>query len=141
MMAQPMISVETTITATIDRVWTAYTSPDHVTHWNFASDDWHCPRATGDLRKGGAFSSRMEARDGSMGFDFEGIYTTIVERERIEYAFGDRHAIVSFLPEGDQVRVRVAFEPETEHPVEQQREGWQAILDNFGKYAARLQDR
>lgn len=140
-MAQPMISVETTITATIDRVWTAYTSPDHVTHWNFASDDWHCPRATGDLREGGAFSSRMEARDGSMGFDFEGIYTTIVERERIEYAFGDRHAIVSFLPEGDQVRVRVAFEPETEHPVEQQREGWQAILDNFGKYAARLQDR
>ena len=140
-MAQPMISVETTITATIDRVWTAYTSPDHVTHWNFASDDWHCPRATGDLRKGGAFSSRMEARDGSMGFNFEGIYTTIVERERIEYAFGDRHAIVSFLPEGDQVRVRVAFEPETEHPVEQQREGWQAILDNFGKYAARLQDR
>lgn len=141
MMAQPMISVETTITATIDRVWTAYTSPDHVTQWNFASDDWHCPRATGDLREGGAFSSRMEARDGSMGFDFEGIYTTIVERERIEYAFGDRHAIVSFLPEGDQVRVRVAFEPETEHPVEQQREGWQAILDNFGKYAARLQDR
>lgn len=141
MMAQPMISVETTITATIDRVWTAYTSPDHVTHWNFASDDWHCPRATGDLREGGAFSSRMEARDGSMGFNFEGIYTTIVERERIEYAFGDRHAIVSFLPEGDQVRVRVAFEPETEHPVEQQREGWQAILDNFGKYAARLQDR
>ena len=140
-MAQPMISVETTITATIDRVWTAYTSPDHVTHWNFASDDWHCPRATGDLREGGAFSSRMEARDGSMGFNFEGIYTTIVERERIEYAFGDRHAIVSFLPEGDQVRVRVAFEPETEHPVEQQREGWQAILDNFGKYAARLQDR
>ena len=141
MMAQPMISVETTITATIDRVWTAYTSPDHVTHWNFASDDWHCPRATGDLHESGAFSSRMEARDGSMGFDFEGIYTTIVERERIEYAFGDRHAIVSFLPEGDQVRVRVAFEPETEHPVEQQREGWQAILDNFGKYAARLQDR
>ena len=140
-MAQPMISVETTITAPIDRVWTAYTSPDHVTQWNFASDDWHCPRAMGDLREGGAFSSRMEARDGSMGFDFEGIYTTIVERERIEYAFGDRHAIVSFLPEGDQVRVRVAFEPETEHPVEQQREGWQAILDNFGKYAARLQDR
>lgn len=140
-----MISVETTVTAPIEQVWTACTSPDHVTQWNFASDDWHCPRAQGDLREGGAFSSRMEARDVSMGFDFEGVYTKIVQEERIEYAFGDRRAIVSFLPEGNQVRirvrVRVAFEPETEFSVEQQREGWQAILDNFGRYVARMQHR
>ena len=102
--------------------------------WNAASDDWCTPSASVDLRVGGTFCSRMEAKDGSMGFDFAGQYTNIVDRELIEYSFGDRSARVEFLPEGDRVGVTVTFDTEETHSVDQQREGWQAILDNFKKY-------
>ena len=102
--------------------------------WNSPSDDWHTPAATVDLREGGAFSSRMEAKDGSMGFDCAGTYTKIVEHELIEYDFGDRHASVGFIPEDGGVRVSVTFDPETENPVEQQRDGWQSILDSFKRH-------
>ena len=128
------ITVETTVAAPIDRVWQAYTTPADIVKWNAASDDWHTTKATVDLREGGAFSSRMEAKDGSVGFDFAGTYTKIVPHERIEYAFGDRKAEVEFLPGPNGVVVRVVFDGETTHSKEQQRSGWQAILDNFARY-------
>ena len=128
------IAVETIVAAPIADVWRAYTTPDDIRQWNAASDDWHTTAATVDLRAGGAFSSRMEAKDGSMGFDFAGTYTKIVEHRRIEYAFGDRKAEVEFVPGAKGVAVRVVFDAETTHPVEQQQAGWQAILDNFARY-------
>lgn len=128
------ITVETSVAAPIDQVWRAYTTPSDIVKWNAASDDWHTTTATVDLREGGAFSSRMEAKDGSMGFDFAGTYTTIVEHKRIEYSFGDRKAEVEFVPDGKGVVVRVVFDAETTHSVEQQQAGWQAILDNFARY-------
>ena len=130
------IAVGTTVAAPIADVWHAYTTPDDIKQWNAASDDWHTTAATVDLRAGGAFSSRMEAKDGSMGFDFAGTYTKIVEHKRIEYAFGDRKAEVEFVPGPNGVVVRVAFDGETTHSEEQQRGGWQAILDNFARYVA-----
>jgi uncharacterized protein YndB with AHSA1/START domain len=128
------ITVENTVAAPIDEVWRAYTTPDDITKWNAASDDWHTPRASVDLRVGGAFTSRMEAKDGSMGFDFAGTYTKIIERKLIEYSFGDRTAQVEFIPGPEGVAVRVTFDSESTHSIEQQREGWQAILNNFGRY-------
>lgn len=128
------ITVETNVAAPIDQVWRAYTTPAEIVKWNAASDDWHTTRATVDLRDGGAFSSRMEARDGSIGFDFAGTYTKIVEHRRIEYAFGDRKAEVEFVPGANCVVVRVIFDGEETHSVEQQQGGWQAILDSFARY-------
>ncbi|HUN93899.1 MAG TPA: SRPBCC family protein [Burkholderiaceae bacterium] len=128
------ITVETNVAAPLDAVWKAYTNPDDIKRWNAASDDWQTTSASVDLREGGAFTSRMEAKDGSMGFDFAGTYTRIVRNERLEYAFGDRTAQVEFTPGPGTVNVRVTFDAESTHPVEQQRGGWQAILDNFARY-------
>jgi uncharacterized protein YndB with AHSA1/START domain len=128
------ITVETTVAAPIVEVWKAYTSPADIMQWNAASDDWHTPSATVDLREGGAFSSRMEARDGSMGFDFAGTYTKIVEHKLISYAFGDRTAEVAFTPGPEGVLVQVSFDPEQENSPELQRQGWQSILDGFKRY-------
>ena len=128
------ITVETNVAASIEAVWDAYTTPADIKQWNAASADWHTTAATVDLREGGKFSSRMEAKDGSMGFDFAGTYTKIVEHERIEYSFGDRKAEVEFLPDPNGVLVRVVFDSETTHSVEQQQGGWQAILDSFARY-------
>lgn len=128
------ITVETSVAAPIDQVWHAYTTPADIVKWNAASDDWHTTKATVDLREGGLFSSRMEAKDGSFGFDFAGTYTKIVEHQRIEYALGDRKVEVDFIPVASGVLVRVVFDGETTHSVEQQQAGWQAILDNFRRY-------
>ena len=128
------ITVETSVAAPIEQVWQAYTTPADIVKWNAASDDWHTTSATVDLREGGAFSSRMEAKDGSMGCDFAGTYTGTVEHKRIEYSFGDRKAEVEFVPGAKGVVVRVVFDAETTHSVEQQQAGWQAILDNFARY-------
>lgn len=128
------ITAETKVSAPIEKVWRCYTSPEDIKQWNAASDDWHTTTAAVDLREGGAFSSRMEAKDGSMGFDFAGTYTKIVEPELIEYAFGDRSARVDFIQAGQGVTVRVSFEAESTHSVEQQRDGWQAILESFARY-------
>lgn len=128
------ITVEKTVSASIADVWRAYTTPEDIKRWNAASDDWHTTAATVDLRVGGAFSSRMEAKDGSMGFDFAGTYTKVEEPKFIEYAFGDRTALVEFVPISDGIKVKVAFDSEETHPVEQQRGGWQAILDSFARY-------
>jgi len=131
------ITVATTIPAPIEKIWAAYTTPADIMRWNAASDDWHTTAATVDLREGGAFSSRMEAKDGSMGFDFAGTYTRIIPHQLIEYEFGGRAARVEFLPGAGGVTVRVTFEPETTFPVEQQQAGWQSILDSFARHVKR----
>jgi len=128
------ITVETRIDAPLAKVWHAYTTPEDINQWNAASDDWHTTASTVDLREGGAFCSRMEAKDGSFGFDFAGTYTRIVPEQLIEYAFGDRQGTVEFADGSDGVAVRVSFDAETEHPIEAQRQGWQAILDNFARH-------
>ena len=128
------IVVETTVNAPIARVWHAYTTPADIVKWNAASDDWHTTKATVDLREGGAFSSRMEAKDGSMGFDFAGTYTKIVLHKLIAYSFGDRVAQIEFTNAKDGVRVVVSFDAETTNSIEKQKGGWQAILNNFKHY-------
>ena len=128
------ITVETTVSAPLAKVWDAYTAPDDIKQWNAASDDWHTTAAAVDLRVGGAFSSRMEAKDGSFGFDFAGTYTRVEEHRVIEYAFGDRLAQVLFANTPEGVKVQVTFDGESTHSLEQQQAGWQAILNKFGRY-------
>ena len=135
------IKVETNVHAPIEKVWDAYTTPSDIVQWNAASDDWHTVTATVDLRAGGAFSSRMEAKDGSVGFDFAGIYTNIVPKHLIEYTVGDRNAKVEFDQRSDCVVVTVSFDAESTHSVEQQQAGWQAILDNFSCYVERQTEK
>lgn len=128
------LTVEATVAAPIDEVWCAYTTPEDIKLWNAASDDWHTTDAAVDLRTGGSFTSRMEAKDGSMGFDFAGTYTNVVEHQLIEYSFGDRMAQVQFAEGTDGVHVTVTFDGESSHTEEQQRDGWQAILNNFKRH-------
>jgi uncharacterized protein YndB with AHSA1/START domain len=128
------ISVSVEVNAPVAKAWDAYTSPEAINQWSFASDDWQCRDARVDLRVGGSFSSHMEAKDGSFGFDFEGTYTKIVEHELLEYSFGDRSAQVLFEQVGENSKVTVEFDTEDENAVEMQREGWQAILNNYAKY-------
>lgn len=131
-----IIIVEALVKASIEKVWKYWTDPTYITKWSNASDDWHTTRAENDLRKGGKFLSRMEAKDGSMGFDFEGNYDEIKPNEQIIYTIGDgRNVIVTFTPVGNQVKVTEAFEAESTNPIEMQREGWQAILNNFKSFA------
>jgi uncharacterized protein YndB with AHSA1/START domain len=135
------ITVETSVAAPIEEVWRAYTTPDDIRQWNAASDDWRTTAVSVDLRVGGAFSSRMEAKDGSMGFDFAGTYTKIVPLKLIEYTFGDRMARVEFTDSSESVNVRVTFDAEATHSIEQQRGGWQSILDHFARYVEHSQQR
>jgi uncharacterized protein YndB with AHSA1/START domain len=129
------ITIETTIKAPVEKVWQYWTSPQHIVNWNSASDDWHTPKAENDLRVGGKFASRMEAKDGSQGFDFSGIYNEVQTNQLIQYTMGDgRKVKVVFKSNGDETKVVEDFEAESTYPVEMQREGWQAILHNFKKY-------
>lgn len=129
------ITVETTIAAPVAAVWRAWTTPEDIVRWNAASEDWHTTRASVDLREGGSFSSRMEAKDGSVGFDFEGVYSRVEPERQIAYAMADgRKVTVDFLPGPDGVTVRETFDAETVHDPEMQRQGWQAILDNFARH-------
>ncbi len=130
------ITVETVVQAPLSEAWRAYTTPEDIVQWNAASEDWHTTRATVDLRVGGQFLSRMEAKDGSVGFDFAGLYTRVEPMTLLEYEFGGRLALIEFEPSGTGTRVRVSFDPETENPVEMQRDGWQSILDNFARHVA-----
>lgn len=132
------ITVQTTLNASIANVWRAYTTPEDIKHWNAASDDWHTTAASVDLRVGGTFSSRMEAKDGSFGFDFAGTYTQVEPHKLIAYSMGDREALVKFEDGADGVTVSVTFDTEPTHSEEQQRQGWQAILDNFAKHVHTL---
>jgi uncharacterized protein YndB with AHSA1/START domain len=129
------ITVTTTVHADNKKVWDYYTNPEHITKWNFADPSWFCPSASNDMRAGGKYSARMEARDGSFGFDFEAIYDEIVEGENFTYTMPNgRKVIVVFNKNGNNTEVVVAFDPEQENPVEMQKGGWQAILENFRKY-------
>ena len=130
-----VLTVEATINAPVSKVWEYWTKPEHITQWNYASDDWHTPSAANDLRVGGSFSSRMEAKDGSMGFDFGGIYDVITPNEYIEYTLGDgRKVKINFIADGNSTKVTESFDAETENSLELQQAGWQAIMDNFKKY-------
>ena len=129
------ITVEATVNAPVEKVWSYFTQPQHVKNWNNASDDWHTPRAENDLQVGGNFVYRMEAKDGSFGFDFGGTYDAVKENEYLEYTIGDgRKVKISFIPQGTSTKVVETFEAETTNSVELQRTGWQSILDNFKKY-------
>ena len=129
------ITIETAVKADLDSVWEAWNNPEDIKRWNAAQDDWHTTRSTVDLREGGTFSSRMEAKDGSVGFDFEGTYTRVVPHEVIEYQMSDGREVKNeFVERADDVLVRTTFDAETENSPEMQRAGWQAILDNFGRY-------
>ena len=129
------ITIETTVNAPVEKVWQYWSAPEHITKWNNASPDWHSPRSENDLRTGGKFSTRMEAKDGSMGFDFGGVYDDVRTNELIAFTMGDGRTVsVKFAGDGDQTKIVETFEAEATNPVEMQRGGWQAILDNFKKY-------
>jgi uncharacterized protein YndB with AHSA1/START domain len=128
------ITVKATIKANKSKVWQYYTSPEHITQWNFADASWHCPRASNDMKVGGIYFARMEAKDGSFGFDFEAIYTNIVHEEQFIYEFGGRTATVVFKDHKGDTDLIVTFDPETENSLELQKNGWQAILNNFKAY-------
>lgn len=133
------ITVEATINAPIEKVWECWTEPEHIMQWNNASDDWHTPKATNDLRDGGAFTARMEAKDGSVGFDFGGTYTKVIDQEQIDYVMSDgRKVSITFGGHDGHTHVSETFDPESENSPEMQRQGWQSIMDNFKKYVEAL---
>jgi uncharacterized protein YndB with AHSA1/START domain len=135
------VTVQALVKAPVEKVWKYWTMPEHITKWNYASDDWHTPRAESDLRTGGKFSARMEAKDGSMGFDFGGVYDNVETHKLIEYTLGDdRKVVVNFERRGDETNVVETFDAENENPVDMQRDGWQAIMNNFKKYAESRKD-
>ncbi len=134
-METTVITVDALIDAPIEKVWDYWTKPEHITQWNFASDEWHSPKAENDLRVGGKFSSRMEAKDGSFGFDFGGVYDAVEDKKHIAYTLGDNRKVsVDFSTEGDKTKLVENFEAEGTNPVEMQKGGWQAILNNFKKH-------
>ncbi|RED21963.1 uncharacterized protein YndB with AHSA1/START domain [Flavobacterium cutihirudinis] len=131
-----MITVQTTVKNTIDKVWEFWNKPEHITKWAFASPEWHAPRAENDLKEGGKFSTTMAAKDGSMSFDFGGEYTLVKQNEAINYTMGDgRKTEIIFKESPEGVEIIESFDPESQNPVEMQQAGWQAILDNFKNYA------
>ena len=130
------ITIESKIHAPLEKVWQYWTLPEHIIKWNHASDDWYAPSAENDLRTGGKFIFRMESKDGSMGFDFNGIYDIVIPNEQIAYTIeGGRKVNILFSSDGETTNVKEIFEPEDENFIELQRNGWQAILDNFKKYS------
>ena len=129
------ITIQTTIQAPLEKVWTSWTTPTHITHWNFATDEWHCPEAVNDLKPGGTFSWRMEAKDGSMGFDYAGTYLQVKQPNSIEKQLADgRKVDIFFTEKNGETTVTEVFEPDLQHDPELQRQGWQAILQNFKNY-------
>lgn len=129
------ITVQAAINEPVEKVWQLYTVTEHITQWNHASDDWHTPKAENNLKPGGKFNYRMEAKDGSFGFDFWGIYDKIKTNELIDYTLGDgRKVMVTFTEKNNETDIEIKFETENTHSIEMQRSGWQAILDNFKKY-------
>jgi len=128
------ITVTATINAGVKKVWDYYTNPEHITKWNFADPSWHCPSASNDMQVGGKYSARMEAKDGSFGFDFEAIYDEIINGEKFTYSMADREVTVIFKEDGSKTDVTVTFDAEDQNPLEMQKNGWQAILNNFKQY-------
>jgi uncharacterized protein YndB with AHSA1/START domain len=134
-MSLSKIEVEVVVHKPLEHVWACWTSPKHIVNWNFASDDWHCPHAVNDLKVGGLFSYTMAAKDGSMSFDFAGVYDTVIEKEKISYDIGGRKVDLKFTVVDNGVKMTEIFDPEDINPADMQRAGWQAILDNFKRYA------
>ncbi|MBP6550700.1 MAG: SRPBCC family protein [Flavobacterium sp.] len=135
MKTKETITVETLVNASIEKVWTFWTKPEHITKWNAASDDWHTTRAENDLRIGGKFLSRMEAKDGSFGFDFEGVYIDVIINGKISYTLlDDRKVTITFSQTENGIQITETFEAENQNPLELQKLGWQAILNNFKNY-------
>ncbi|HEY4390872.1 MAG TPA: SRPBCC family protein [Paenibacillus sp.] len=133
------ITIETTVQTPVEKVWEYWTEPQHLTKWNSASDDWHTPKAENDLRVGGKFLTRMEAKDGSFGFDFGGVYDDVRINEFISYTMDDgRKVAITFVSQEDSTKVIEIFDAEATNPVEMQRAGWQSILDNFKKYCENI---
>jgi uncharacterized protein YndB with AHSA1/START domain len=128
------INIKATVSADKQKVWDYYTQPEHITNWNFADPSWHCPSASNDIKVGGRYVARMEAKDGSFGFDFDAVYTEIRQGEGFTYEFDGRLATVELKETNGQTEVTITFDPETENSIELQRSGWQAILDNFKNY-------
>lgn len=128
------ITVTVTITADKTKAWEYYTNPKHIVNWNFADPSWHCPQAENDMKVGGIYKARMEAKDGSFGFDFEAVYTKIIEGNEFTYKFGERIAKVEFKSKHNQTEVIVTFDPEKQNSIEMQQGGWQAILNNYKHY-------
>lgn len=130
------IHIDITILAPVQKVWNYYNDPEHITKWNFADESWQCPRSENDLKVGGKFNNRMEAKDGSFGFDFEGIYDEIIQNERIKYHLEDGRKVEIVFDKIDQntTNIKITFDPEMQNSPEMQREGWYAILNNFHKY-------
>ena len=133
-MGNSQIRIQEIIYAEVEKVWSYYNEPSHIVNWNFADPSWHCPSAENDLSVGGTYKARMEAKDGSFGFDFEAVYTEISKVKSFTYEFGGRTATVEFDDLGGKTEVIVTFDPEDENPIEMQKKGWQAILTNFKNY-------
>ena len=133
------ITVQIIVNEPVEKVWDSYTNPKHIVKWNQASPDWHSPRAENDLKVGGRFITRMEAKDGSAGFDFGGVYTEVTPMKSFAYIMDDkRNVTVAFEEMGNSTSITVTFDPENENPIEMQRGGWQAILESFKKYTEAL---
>lgn len=133
-MGNSKITVQVTVNTETEKAWDYYNNPKHIVNWNFADPSWHCPSAENDMRIGGIYKARMEAKDGSFGFDFEAIYSEVKEGKEFTYEFGGRNATVKFNSSGNQTDVVVSFDPESQNPIEMQRSGWQAILNSFKNY-------
>lgn len=133
------ITVQATVDADVKTAWNAYTDPQHITQWNFASDDWCCPSASNDLRPGGKYTARMEAKDGSFGFDFGAVYDEVNEHRDLSYTIGDGRKVTTTFEDTDgKTLVTTIFDPEQVNPIEMQQGGWQAILDNYARYAGSI---
>lgn len=132
------ITVSAAINAPLETVWESYTHPKHIVNWNFADPSWHCPSAENDMRVGGTYKARMEAKDGSFGFDLEAQYTALTEKESFTYAMGDREVTTQFKPLGKQTEVTTTFDAENQNSLEMQKNGWQMILNNFKAYTENL---
>jgi uncharacterized protein YndB with AHSA1/START domain len=130
------VTVQAVVQAPVEKVWKIWSEPEHITKWNQASETWHSPRAENDLRVGGKFLTRMEAKDGSMGFDFGGVYDVVKLHEEISYTMGDgRRVDITFTGQGNETKIVEIFDAESTHSIEMQQAGWQAIMDNFKSYA------
>jgi uncharacterized protein YndB with AHSA1/START domain len=130
-----IITIAAHINASKQKVWDYYTMPEHITQWNFAHESWHCPSATNDLRVGGTYRARMEAKDGSFGFDFEAVYTDVIPGDKLAYTLTDNRKVIIKLEERtDFTGITISFDAENENPIELQEQGWQAILQNFKQY-------
>ncbi len=133
------ITVEATVNAPVEKVWTVWSAPEHITQWCNASDDWHAPFAENDLKAGGKFTTTMAAKDGSFSFDFAGVYDEVKPHEHISYTMADgRKTSITFKSDGTTTHITESFDPESENPIEMQQAGWQAILNNFKKYTESL---